>query len=105
MELASCDSANRCLSEFAHGREGGIERRIEAVTIEGLEETVATYEILEPGAHLGESHVDARSVEFPVELLEHPRRGHVNVGHRLALDDNPFGVALGDHVADLGTEG
>jgi len=36
------------------GRNGGIECGIEAVTIEGLEETVATNEILDAGPHFSE---------------------------------------------------
>ena len=93
------------MSRLPDGRDGGLERRVEAVTIERLEQTVATNQILEPGAHLHERHVDARGVELTVELLEHLGGRHVDVGHRLALDDHPRRVAFGDDVADLGPEG
>ena len=51
--------------------DGGLERWVKTITIEGLEEAVAPNEILEPGAHLRESHVNARCVQFTVELFEH----------------------------------
>ena len=44
------------VSLLADGRHGGIERGVEAVTIECLEEAVTTNQILESGAHLDESH-------------------------------------------------
>lgn len=97
--------SSRVTSLLPYRCDGGFERRVEAVTIESLEETVPTNEILESDAHLREGHVDARLVELTIELLEHPRRRHVDVGHRLTLDNNPRGVAFTDDVTDLSTEG
>ena len=103
------ESTSRCSTDVGRGSllpdggDGGFERRIEAVTIERLEEAVATDEILESGPHLSESHMDARGVELTVELLEHSRCRHIDIGHRLALDDDPHGMALGDEHGGSGS--
>lgn len=84
--------------------DGGLERWVKTITIEGLEEAVAPNEILEAGAHFHESHVNARCVQFTVELFEHSRRRHVNVRHRLTLHDDPPGLAVMDNLSDLAAE-
>ena len=92
-------------SRLPDGCDGGLERGVEAVTVERLEETVATNQVLEPGAHLRERHVDARGVELAVELLEHPAADtstSVIASHWTTIHD---GWRFGDDVADLGPEG
>ena len=62
---------------------------IEVVAVERLEQPVALHEILQPAAQLDECHVHAFGVQLLVELFEHAGRGHVDVGDRLALHDDP----------------
>ena len=93
------------MSPLSHRGDGGLERRVEAVTIECFVETVASNEILQPGAHLGEGHMDADGIEFTIELLEQFCGRYVDIGHRFTLDDNPGGMSFGDDVADLCPKG
>ena len=92
-------------SPLPHCSDGGLECRVEAVVIERFVEAVATNEILQPGAHLGESHMDTGGIELTIELLEHFCGRDVDIGHGLALDDNPGGMSFADDVADLRPKG
>ena len=76
----------------------GVERRVEVVGVEGLEEPVAQRHLLQAGSHLGEREVDPLGVQLVVEVLEHRRRGHVDVGDGLALQHDPPRLALADQA-------
>ena len=51
-------------------------------------------QLFEAIAQLDEGEVYGRCIQLAVELLEHLGRGHVDVGDRLALQDDPVGLAL-----------
>ena len=74
--------------DFSHRR---LQRGVEVVPVECLEEAVTQDALLEPVAQFGERQVDADRVELVVELLEHPGRRDVHVGDCLTLQDDPGG--------------
>ncbi len=59
--------------------------------VECFEEAVTRHEVVEAAAQLHEHDVDAAVVELVVEPLEHVGRGDIDVGDRLALDNDPIG--------------
>ena len=67
---------------------------VEVRVVERLEQAVADDEIVQAAPKLDEQHVDALRVELLVESLEHVGGRHVDIGHRLALDDDPADVRL-----------
>ena len=81
--------------------EGFVDRGVEVVAVEGLEEPVVVDEVTEAGAQLDEGEVDALGVELVVEALEHPGRGDVDVGDGLALQHHPRRPALPHQLAHL----
>src|SRR3954453_6653231 len=84
--------------------EGGPDARIEVVAVERLEQPVPLHEVLEPAAHLDEGEMDAAGVQLIVELLEDLGRRDVDVGDRLALEDDPRWRALARQRPDLPPE-
>ena len=70
---------------------------VEVRVVERLEEAVTHDEIVQAAPELDEEHVHAVRIELLVESLEHVGGGHVDVGHRLALDDDPADVRLSGH--------
>ena len=62
---------------------------------------VVVHEVPQAAAQLDEGEVHALGVELVVEPLQHPCRGHVDVGDRLALQDHPRRPALPDQLAHL----
>ena len=83
------------------GLDCGVDCRVEAVSIERLIQAIPGDQVLQSRPHLGKGHMRACRVEFEVELLQHLRGRHVEVGHRLALDDHPGCAALTDKLSDL----
>jgi hypothetical protein len=65
--------------------EGSLERGVEVLAIESLQQAVTQREVLETAAHLRERQVGSRGVELVVELLEHLGGGDVDIGDGLAL--------------------
>ena len=66
------------------------------LVVERLEQAVANDEIVQSTPKLDEQHVDALPVELLVESLEHVGGRHVDIGDRLALDDDPADVRAPD---------
>ena len=85
--------------------ESSLERGVEVLAIESLQQAVAQREVLEAAAHLRERQVGPGGVELVVELLEHLGGGDVDIGDGLALQDHPPGLALTHEFADLQPEG
>ena len=81
--------------------EGSLDRIVEVVAVERCEQPVVVHEVLQPVAQLDECDVDALLVQLDVELFEHVGRGDVDVGDRLALQDDPPWVALAHEFAHL----
>ncbi len=74
------------------------------VAVERCEQPVVVDEVLEPAAQLDECEVDALLVQLDVELFQHVGRGDVDVGDRLALQDDPPWFAFACEMAHLLTE-
>ena len=66
------------------------------LAVERLEQAVTDDEIMQATPKLDEQHVDSLSVELLVESLEHVGRRHVDIGDRLALDDDPTDIRSPD---------
>ena len=84
--------------------DGRLEGGVEVIFVERVHQPVAQGQLLEAIAQLDEGEVYARRVQLAIELLEHLRRGHVDVGDRLALQDDPVGLALAREPPDLVAE-
>ena len=72
------------------------------VAVEGVEEPVAQDEVLQPVAHLDEREVHASALSSSSSCSSIAGRGHVDVGDRLALQDDPRRVAARARAAGSG---
>ena len=64
------------------------------IFVERVHQPVAQSQLFEAIAQLDEGEVYSRCIQLAVELLEHLRRGHIDIGDGLALQDDPARLAL-----------
>ena len=93
VQILSTRSRERGRSALAADRgECIVHLVVEVRVVECLEQAVPDDEIVEAAPKLDEQHVDALCIQLLVESLEHVGGRHVDVGHRLALDDDPADI-------------